>query len=176
LRTRQDASVRHLGFDLTDLDNYRAGFPHDVFTRQRAEAPVYWHAPTPHTLQGEGFWVVSRHADALAIQLDAKRFSSVTGGARERGGTMIADPYGAGLMLNMMDDPRRRRIRGLVNKGLTPHRIGALEPELRRRPRDPRRGARDRRLRLRHRGGARAAAPGHLPAARRAAAGPRPAL
>src|SRR5262245_8690007 len=122
-------------FDLTNLDTYRAGFPHEVFTRLRAEAPVFWHAPTRHTPQGEGFWVVSRHADTLAIQLDPKRFSSVTGGPRERGGTMIADQLGAGLMLNMMDDPRHRRIRGLVSKGFTPHRIGALEPELRRRAR-----------------------------------------
>jgi cytochrome P450 len=59
----------------------------------------------------------------------------VTGGDRPRGGTLIADQYGAGLMLNMMDDPRHRRIRGLVNKGFTPHRIAALEPELRRRAR-----------------------------------------
>jgi cytochrome P450 len=48
---------------------------------------------------------------------------------------MIADQYGAGLMLNMMDDPRHRRIRALVSRGFTPHRIGALEPELRRRTR-----------------------------------------
>jgi cytochrome P450 len=122
-------------FDLTDLDTYRDGFPHHVFTWLRANAPVYWHAPTAHTPQNEGFWVVSRHADALAIQLDPKRFSSVTGGQRKRGGTMIADQFGAGLMLNMMDDPRHRRIRGLVSRGFTPHRIGALEPELRRRAR-----------------------------------------
>ena len=122
-------------FDLTDLDTYQGGFPHEIFTWLRANAPLYRHEPTAHTPQGEAFWVVSRHADALAIQLDPKRFSSVTGGSRERGGTMISDQFGAGLMLNMMDDPRHRRIRGLVNKGFTPHRIGALEPELRRRAR-----------------------------------------
>jgi cytochrome P450 len=122
-------------FDLCDLDLYRDGFPHEVFTWLRRHAPVYWHEPTRHTPQGEGFWVVSRHADSLAIQLDPKRFSSVTGGERPRGGTMIADQFGAGLMLNMMDDPRHRRIRGLVSRGFTPHRIGALEPELRRRAR-----------------------------------------
>jgi cytochrome P450 len=122
-------------FDLTDLDTYQAGFPHEIFTWLRASAPLYRHEPTAHTPQGEAFWVASRHADALAIQLDPKRFSSVTGGSRERGGTMISDQLGAGLMLNMMDDPRHRRIRGLVNKGFTPHRIGALEPELRRRAR-----------------------------------------
>jgi cytochrome P450 len=122
-------------FDLTDLDLYRHGFPHDVFTELRAHTPLYWHEPTEHTPQGEGFWVVSRHADTLAIQLDPKRFSSVGGGERQSGGTMIGDMNGAGLMLNMMDDPRHRRIRGLVSKGFTPHRIAALEPELRRRAR-----------------------------------------
>ncbi len=122
-------------FDLTDLDGYRAGFPHEVFRWLRAHAPVYWHAPTPHTPQGEGFWVVTRYADALAIQLDPQAYSSVSGGARPQGGTLISDQSGAGLMLNMMDDPRHRRIRGLVNKGFTPNRIGALEPELRRRAR-----------------------------------------
>ena len=122
-------------FDLCDLDLYQPGFPHEVFRWLRAHAPVYWHEPTAHTPQREGFWVVSRHADALAIQLDPKRFSSVGGGGRERGGTTIGDMSGAGLLLNMMDDPRHRRIRGLVNKGFTPHRIGALEPELRRRAR-----------------------------------------
>jgi cytochrome P450 len=122
-------------FDLTDLDTYRDGFPHEIFTWLRAHAPVYWHEPTAHTPQGEGFWVVSRHADTLAIQLDPKRFSSVGGGSRERGGTTIADMDGAGLLLNMMDDPRHRRIRGLVSKGFTPHRIAALEPDLRRRAR-----------------------------------------
>ncbi len=121
--------------DLTDLDNYRDGFPHDFFSWLRREAPLYWHAPTAHTPDGVGFWVVSRYADTLAIQLDAKRFSSVGGPGRASGGTMIADQPGAGSMLNMMDDPRHRRIRGLVSKGFTPRTIEALEPELRRRTR-----------------------------------------
>ena len=32
--------------DLTDLYRFAHGFPHDVFTRLRAEAPVMWHEPT----------------------------------------------------------------------------------------------------------------------------------
>ena len=35
--------------DLTDLDRFLSGFPHDVFTFLRAEAPVWWHGPTSHT-------------------------------------------------------------------------------------------------------------------------------
>jgi Cytochrome P450 len=31
---------------------------------------VYWHEPTSHTPDGEGFWVVSRHADALRVLLE----------------------------------------------------------------------------------------------------------
>jgi cytochrome P450 len=121
--------------DLTDLDNYRAGFPQEFFTDLRREAPLYWHAPTAHTPDGVGFWVVSRHADVLAIQLDPLRFSSDRAPGGTPGGTMIGDSPGSGSMLNMMDDPRHRRIRALVSKGFTPRVIGALEPELRRRAR-----------------------------------------
>ncbi len=122
-------------FDLTDLSSYREGFPHAVFSALRRDAPLYWHAPTAHTPAGAGFWVVSRHADALAIQLDPERFSSDRAPGGSPGGTMIADNPGSGLLLNMMDDPRHRRIRGLVSKGFTPRVIGALEPDLRRRTR-----------------------------------------
>ena len=39
--------------DLTDLDLFAGGFPHEVFARHRAEAPVWWHEPTAHTPDGE---------------------------------------------------------------------------------------------------------------------------
>ncbi len=131
----QTARMLAPAFDLTDLDTFTSGFPHGVFSWLRREAPVYWHEPTAQTPNGVGFWVVSRYADVLALQLDPKRFSSVGAPGGPPGGTMIEDRAGAGLMLNMMDDPRHRRIRGLVSKGMTPQRVGQLEPELRRRAR-----------------------------------------
>ena len=124
-----------MNFDLTDLDLFEKGFPQHVFTWLRREAPVYWHEPTSHTPDGEGFWVVSRHADALRVLLDPVAFSSVTGGNRAHGGSFLQDIPFAGVMLNMMDPPRHDRIRGLVNKGFTPRRIANLEAELRRRSR-----------------------------------------
>ena len=39
--------------DFTDLDNFSAGFPHDLFEVHRREAPVYWHEPTDNTPDGE---------------------------------------------------------------------------------------------------------------------------
>ena len=125
-----------MDFDLTDLDLFEKGFPQHVFTWLRHEAPVYWHPPTSHTPDGEGFWVVSRHADALRVLLDPAAFSSVTGGSRPRGGSFLQDTPLAGVMLNMMDPPRHDRIRALVNRGFTPRRIANLEAELRRRSRE----------------------------------------
>jgi cytochrome P450 len=122
-------------FDLTDLDNYANGFPHDVFTRARRECPVYWHPPTAHTPDGEGFWVVTRHADVLTVLRDPETYSSETGGTRPYGGTTIQDLPIAGVVLNMMDDPRHQRIRRLVSLGFTPRMISRLEAELRRRTR-----------------------------------------
>lgn len=121
--------------DLTDLESFRDGFPHGFFTRLRAEKPVYWHPPSRYTPDREGFWVLSRHAEVVAVFRDPATFSSETGGGRPQGGTFLADLPMAGKMLNMMDDPRHRRIRGLVNRGFTPRVIAGLEPELRRRAR-----------------------------------------
>lgn len=121
--------------DLTDLDNFADGFPHDLFVLHREEAPVYWHEPTVHTPDGEGFWSVATHAEALAVMRDARTFSSETGGERPYGGTILPDSPAAGSLLNMMDDPRHQRIRTLVSRGLTPRMIGRLEADLRLRTR-----------------------------------------
>ena len=106
--------------DLTDLDQFAHGFPHDLFTALRREAPVWWHEPSAHTPDGEGFWSVHTHAECMAVIHDPVTFSSETGGDRPYGGTTIPDLPVAGLMLNMMDDPRHQRVRMLVSKGLTP--------------------------------------------------------
>jgi cytochrome P450 len=120
--------------DLTDLDRFAAGFPHEVFTTLRNEAPVWFHPPTDHTPGGEGFWVVSRHADVLAAGGDVETFSSHTGGDRDGGGTLIEDlPNGlaAGVLLNMMDDPRHQRIRRLVTPSVSARALARIETELR---------------------------------------------
>jgi cytochrome P450 len=117
--------------DLSDPRSFRDGFPHESFVWLRREAPLFWHAPTPRTPDGEGFWVLSRHSDVAAVFQDPKRFSSEGGPGRELGGTQLKDDRGAGVMLNESDDPRHRRLRTLVNTGFTPRMIGSLEGELR---------------------------------------------
>ncbi len=123
------------GVDLTDLDTFAEGFPHHIFRLHRAEAPVWWHEPTAHTPDGEGFWSVATYDEVLEVLNDPVTYSSETGGGRPYGGTIIQDLPVAGVVLNMMDDPRHARIRRLVSKGLTPSAVRGLEEELRRRMR-----------------------------------------
>jgi cytochrome P450 len=119
--------------DLSDDETFRAGFPHDHFGWLRQHEPVSWHPPTDRTPDGEGFWVVSRHADVSTVLRDVATYSSDRGGIRERGGTAIKDERTAGTMLNQTDDPQHHRLRSLVNRGFTPTAVAALTGELRRR-------------------------------------------
>ena len=121
--------------DFTDLDNFANGFPHALFAVHRREAPVYWHEPTANTPDGEGFWSVATHAETLAVFRDPITYSSVTGGSRPFGGTLLQDLSIAGQVLNMMDDPRHSHIRRLVSSGLTPRMIARVEDDLRSRAR-----------------------------------------
>ena len=126
-------SVQAADIDLSDNATFARGFPHDHFTWAREHAPVYWHEPTAVTPDGEGFWVMSRHEDAMAVMLDPVTFSSDKGGGRTAGGTGLNDERQAGKFLNWSDDPRHKRLRSLVNKGFTNRAIHELEAELRRR-------------------------------------------
>jgi cytochrome P450 len=124
-----------LEIDFTDLDNFAHGFPRALFEVHRREAPVYWHAATDNTPDGEGFWSVASYAETLAVFRDPLIFSSVTGGSRPFGGTLLQDLSIAGQVLNMMDDPRHSQIRRLVSSGLTPRMIRRVEDDLRARTR-----------------------------------------
>ena len=79
------------GIDFTDLDNFAYGFPHSLLEMHRREAPVYWHAPSENTPDGEGFWSVASYAETLAVLKDPVTFSSVAGGSRAYGGTLLQD-------------------------------------------------------------------------------------
>jgi cytochrome P450 len=119
--------------DLSDGQTFAEGFPHDHFNWARRHAPVYWHAPTARTPGGEGFWVVTRHEDTMAVMCTPEVFSSDLVPPRTGGGTGIHDDPQAGKTMIFMDDPRHKRFRSLVNKGFSARSILALETELRRR-------------------------------------------
>jgi cytochrome P450 len=119
--------------DLTDLQTFAGGFPHGLFDVLRAEAPVRWHEPTAHTPDAEGFWSVTSHAHCAAAGADLATYSSMGGGGRAGGGTILEDlPIGfaSGVLFNMMDDPRHQRIRRLLTPRLAPRALAPMEVEL----------------------------------------------
>lgn len=107
--------------DLTDLDRFAGGVPHEWFDRLRAEAPVYWNDEE----NGPGFWVVTRHADVSGLNKDWRRFSSASG----------ISPKGHGAVQDLgmltMDPPRQTQYRALVSQFFMPRAIAMLEPRVR---------------------------------------------
>ncbi|MEO9896782.1 MAG: cytochrome P450 [Paracoccaceae bacterium] len=61
--------------DLTSHDTFMAGPPHNTFKRLRKEDPIHW----TEWADGKGFWSITRHADILKLNGNAKVFSSAHG-------------------------------------------------------------------------------------------------
>jgi cytochrome P450 len=113
--------------DLGDHELFRHGFPHELFSRLRAEAPVWRHPDTPGTERiGGGFWVISRHAHVQRISRDHERFRSSEGPSLSEN-----PPEQRGMMLLSMDPPHHTRLRRLVSSGFTPRMTALLDEQAR---------------------------------------------
>ncbi len=117
-----------LELDLTDSTLYSAGFPHDVFTALRREAPVKWQAfpagfPGDHD---EGFWVLSKHEDIQSVSRNPELFNSFDGPQ------LSHQPVVAGKMLPSMDGRDHTRQRKLISAGFTPRMVKVLDDQIRR--------------------------------------------
>ena len=75
-------------------------------------------------------YVVSRHADVVAVLRSAERFSSRPMGGPAPASEEAAIAPTAGSLIGV-DPPEHRQHRGIVNRGFTPRRIAALEPHIR---------------------------------------------
>jgi cytochrome P450 len=113
--------------DLTDSALYGNGFPHEVFTELRAEAPVSWQPFDSRVRDSaeRGVWVLSKHADVQTVNRDDARFSAIDGP------TLAYVPEMRGLMLVSMDGKQHSRLRRLISAGFTPRMIGRLEERCR---------------------------------------------
>jgi cholest-4-en-3-one 26-monooxygenase len=113
--------------DLTNLETFVHGDPHQMFAVLRREAPVFWH----QRREGRGFWAVTRYDDALRVYHDPETYSS------ERGislafDNVVPDNAGFGMMMILTDPPRHNKIRQIVSKRFTPRAINSYEAEVRR--------------------------------------------
>ena len=111
--------------DLTDLDRWSRGAPHEWFALLRSEAPVFWQDER----DGRGFWSLTRYGDILAASKDYGTFSS------EAGGTSLMDltPDQVQSRMSMLDSdpPKHKRLRNIVSKAFTVRAVNAYEDRIR---------------------------------------------
>jgi cholest-4-en-3-one 26-monooxygenase len=101
---------------LVDADGYaRDGYPHDVWTRLRAEAPVARLHPPGY----EPFWAITKHADILEISKQPLRFSSASGITLRRAGAPV---FGSDMVV-MLDPPQHAPVRKVANGRFTPRAV-----------------------------------------------------
>ena len=121
--TETVADSEDLTAPLLDPDFY-AGDPYPLYARLRAEAPVTRN-------QSLGFWVVSRHADVVAVSRDPATFCSAKG-------IMVFEigaEYPTPPTMMHTDPPDHTRYRTLVQPGFRPSFIRSLEDGVRARTR-----------------------------------------
>lgn len=90
-----------------------------VFRRLRAEQPVHWH-PTP------GFWMLSRHAEVVAVSRDPATYCSAQG-------VLLSDldrPIIPRQSIIYIDPPEHAKYRKLVQPAFTPGRLRLLEARI----------------------------------------------
>jgi cholest-4-en-3-one 26-monooxygenase len=112
--------------DLVDAARYeRRGYPHDVWTRLRAEAPVA-------RIDAEGqqpFWAITKHADIVQISAQPLRFSSAQGVTLPRAG---APPLPPSEMVVLLDPPKHGPMRRVAMGRFTPRAVRAKRTDIER--------------------------------------------
>jgi cholest-4-en-3-one 26-monooxygenase len=122
------------GFDFTDPELYVNRVPREEFAELRRTAPIWWNAQ-PHGSAGfgdDGYWVVTRHADVMAVSRDAVTFSTWQNTALPRlnaNTTRDQIEMQRLIMLNT-DPPHHTQLRQTVSKGFTPRVINGLRDAL----------------------------------------------
>ena len=112
--------------NLLDYDLFADHEPWELFDVLLRDAPVYRHAEP----DGDGFWVVTRFDDVLAVVRDPKTFSSEVGGAATIE-TLPDDVLEARRNFLEFDPPKHGRYRRLISTSFTPGAVARYEEWLR---------------------------------------------
>jgi cholest-4-en-3-one 26-monooxygenase len=122
------------GFDFTDPDVLVHRVPREEFAELRRTAPVWWNAQRRGSagFDDEGYWVVTRHADVMAVSRDAETYSSWENTAivRFREGMPRENIEMQRYVMLNIDPPQHTKVRAIVSRGFTPRAINALREAL----------------------------------------------
>jgi cytochrome P450 len=111
--------------DLVDPERFsRRGYPHDVWTRLRAEAPVAWLEPPGY----RPFWAITKHADICEISSQPRLFSSAQW---IMVGKVGARPIPSEMIVSL-DPPRHGPMRRIASSRFTPRSIRARRADIER--------------------------------------------
>jgi len=109
--------------DLVDPERFaRRGYPHEVWTYLRAEAPVAWFEPPGY----QPFWAITKHADITDITTQPVRFSNEHGLILGR----VGAPAQPTEMVVTLDPPRHGPLRRVGMRRLTPRAIRSRQEEI----------------------------------------------
>ncbi|MAI26663.1 MAG: cytochrome P450 [Myxococcota bacterium] len=123
---------------LLEPETFEEGAPHALFDWLRENEPVHWNPGRPERERAvgmiepeqRGFWVLTRHADVVAVSRNQELFSS------ERGTAINADMREQDLhmfrqQMIHMDPPRHTQLRGAINDFFKPRTIKRMDANVR---------------------------------------------
>jgi cytochrome P450 len=111
--------------DLVDPERFaRNGYPHALWTRLRAEAPVAYFEPP----QFRPFWAITKHADIVRISSEPLRFSNAQGIMLSTAGSVTVPSE----MVVMLDPPQHGPMRRLASMRFTRSSLRARRGDIER--------------------------------------------
>ena len=104
-----------------------------AFAELRRASPVSWQRPAEGSLMPQedelaGYWAIVRYADVLSISRDPETFCSGRGVMFE---DLPEELLEASQSFLAMDDPRHRKLRGLVSSAFSPRQMRLIEDGIR---------------------------------------------
>ena len=101
---------------------YERDVPHEQLAALRAHDPVHWH---PWPGKGDGFWLLSKHADVVVAGKDTATYSSGVGhiSLEDR----EPDALEVRRSLIETDPPAHTRLRKIVSSAFTPKKVREYE-------------------------------------------------
>ena len=118
-----DIKLSDWDFWLKPLEERDAAF---AFLRQHHPVAFFEEGETS-LIPGPGYWAVTRHADVLRASLNPQIFSSAQGIVIADIPPDTRDVFGSMIV---MDDPRHKRLRGLVSQAFTPRHLRKVSQEV----------------------------------------------
>ena len=113
------------GFNIIHPDDYAShGYPHDIWTRMRAEDPLSWYE---HDAGGIPFWAVTKHADIVTI---GKRPDIFESGPRLTIRHLPEEPDIIPPTLIALDPPKHGIHRQLISKRFTPRYLKRMHADI----------------------------------------------